>query len=203
MKSIIKNIYRKLNPIRVVGVGNHVIVKSKKGNNFIVTIMGNNNILEIEESCLLTNTHIIITGNNNHLIMENSARFLGPSKVIMEGNSSIHFGKNCGIRGVEICAKDGIIEIGELTMTSYGIVIRNHDSHKVLDLEGNVLNPAKDIKIGKHVWIAQNASILKGVQIGDNSIIGFGSVVTKGCSSGCILAGNPAKVVKENISWDY
>lgn len=203
MNDFIRNLYRTLTPIRDKGQNNSVIIKSPINRRFTITIIGHNNIVEIGEGCLLTNTDIVINNDNNHLVIEDTARFLGPCKIVMEGNTNVRFCKNCGIRGVELCAKDGNIEIGELTMTSYGIVIRNHDSHKVLNQDGDVINPTKDIKIGRHVWIAQNASVLKGVEIGENSIVGFGSVVTKGCEAGCILAGNPAKIVKKEISWDY
>lgn len=203
LKDWLKKLYRKIKPVRDVGSNNSCILKSKIGTNFTITFFGKNNIVEIGERCSLTNTQILISGDNNHLIIEDTARFMGPCKIVMEGNSTVLFKKNCGIRGVEICAKNGNIEIGELTMTSYGIVIRNHDSHKVLDLDGKVLNHPKNVKIGSHVWIGQNASILKGVEIGNDCIIGFGSVVTKGCPNNSILAGNPARIVKQGITWDY
>ena len=57
--------------------------------------------------------------------------------------------------------------------------------------------------MGRHVWIGQNVTILKVCKIGDDSVIGFGSVVTKSCKSGSVMAGCPAQVVKEDITWDY
>lgn len=96
------------------------------------------------------------------------------------------------------------IEVGELCMFSYGITLRNHDSHRIINpIDGSVINSPKDIVLGKHVWVAQNATILKGCHIGDNSVIGFGAIVTKSCDSGSIMTGVPAKVVKENVNWDY
>lgn len=203
LKSYLKKVYRKFTPILVRGDNNIVSKQSKIGNSFTITIIGEGNIVEIGERCSLTNTRIIIEGNNNHLIIEDTARFLGPCTVVMQGNSTVRFGKNCGIRGVEICAKDGSIDIGELVMTSYGIVIRNHDSHRVMDIEGNVTNSPRDIVIGKHVWVCQNSSILKGCNIGDDSIVAYGAVATKGCPPNSIIAGNPGKIVKQNIIWDY
>ena len=89
-------------------------------------------------------------------------------------------------------------------MFSYGITLRNHDSHKIIDPKTQqILNPPKDIVLGSHVWVAQNATILKGCRIGSDSVIGFGSIVTKSCAPGSIMTGIPAKVVKENIIWDY
>ena len=64
-------------------------------------------------------------------------------------------------------------------------------------------NHPKDIILGNHVWIGKNATILKGVTIGHDSIIAMGSVVTKSCEPNSIRAGNPAKVVKTDITWDY
>lgn len=52
------------------------------------------------------------------------------------------------------------------------------------------------VKIGKNVWIGSNSTILPGVTIGDNAIIGAGSVVTKDIPADMIAVGNPAKVIR-------
>ena len=89
-------------------------------------------------------------------------------------------------------------------MFSYGITIRNNDIHKIFDITTqSTLNQPRDIKIANHVWIAPNATILKGVTIHDNSIIGTNALVTKECQPNSIMAGNPAKIVKQNINWDF
>ena len=53
------------------------------------------------------------------------------------------------------------------------------------------------IKIGNNVWIGGNACIMPGVKIGDNSVIGAGSVVTKDIPEGVVAAGNPCKVIRK------
>ena len=55
---------------------------------------------------------------------------------------------------------------------------------------------AKPVYIGKNVWISTSCIILGGVKIGDNSIIGAGSIVTKDVPANCIAAGNPCKVIR-------
>lgn len=55
---------------------------------------------------------------------------------------------------------------------------------------------AKRVKIGNNVWCGANVTINPGVEIGDNTIIGSGSVVTKNIPSGVIAAGNPCKVIR-------
>lgn len=59
------------------------------------------------------------------------------------------------------------------------------------------LEYAKPIKVGNNVWIGGNVVVLPGVTIGDNSVIGAGSVVTKDIPSNVVAVGNPAKVIKE------
>jgi wbxF len=54
----------------------------------------------------------------------------------------------------------------------------------------------KPVKIGNNVWIGENVSVLSGVEIGENAILGANSVVTKDIPKNCIVAGNPAKVIK-------
>ena len=55
----------------------------------------------------------------------------------------------------------------------------------------------KPVSIGKNVWIGEKAMIMPGVTIGDNSVIGGGSVVTKDVPANTLVAGNPAKAIKQ------
>lgn len=59
------------------------------------------------------------------------------------------------------------------------------------------LESARPIKIGSDVWIGGNVTVLPGVTIGDNVVIGAGSVVTKDIPSGCVAVGNPCKPIKK------
>jgi acetyltransferase-like isoleucine patch superfamily enzyme len=59
----------------------------------------------------------------------------------------------------------------------------------------------KPIVIEDNVWIGCNVIILKGVTIGAGSIVAAGSIVTKNVPADSIVAGNPAKVIKENVKW--
>ena len=58
-------------------------------------------------------------------------------------------------------------------------------------------------KIGNKVWIASGAMILPGITIGDGAIVAAGAVVTKDVPSRCMVAGVPAKVIKENVDWKH
>lgn len=74
-----------------------------------------------------------------------------------------------------------------------GIITTNHDV-----MNSNAHVEAKDITLGENCWIGMNSVILPGVTLGPNTTVGAGSVVTKSFPVGhCIIAGNPAKKIKE------
>lgn len=98
---------------------------------------------------------------------------------------------------VQISCGD-LIEIGEGATIGRDVCIRSYDGHTI-ETEGYKI--AAPIKIGKHVWIGQGSTILKGVTIGDGAIIASGALVTKDVPSHSIVAGIPAKVIKDNVNW--
>ncbi len=100
------------------------------------------------------------------------------------------------------CLEGTSINIGTDCLFSAGIEIRTSDSHSILNMVGKRLNCAKSIVIGNHVWCGQGVFILKGAHIEENTVIGACSVVNKEFIEGnCVVAGNPAKIVKQNVTW--
>ncbi len=94
------------------------------------------------------------------------------------------------------------IEIGANTIISDNVRIQDSDIHYIKNEGGCKKNNTAPILIGDHVWIGLNVIILKGVTIGDGSVIGAGSVVTKNIPANSLAVGNPAVVIKRNISWE-
>ena len=95
-----------------------------------------------------------------------------------------------------VCAKN--IEIGNDVAIAREVIIRDTDAHDIVDGKHKKVKP---VKIGNHVWIGAKAMIMKGVTIGDGTIIAAGAVVTKDIPENCIAAGVPAKIIKENVTW--
>lgn len=87
-------------------------------------------------------------------------------------------------------------------MLSRNAKLMTSDGHPILK-DGKIINNAKNITLGDKVWIADDVVILKGVEVGSSSVVGIGSVLTKSIPSNSIAVGNPAKVVKENITWEH
>lgn len=89
----------------------------------------------------------------------------------------------------------GHIYIGKGThiAPNVGLITANHDTN---NLQKHL--PGKDISIGENCWIGMNSVILPGVVLGDKTIVGAGSIVTKSFEEGnCVIAGNPAKIIKK------
>lgn len=126
-------------------------------------------------------------------------------------NAHIHIGRNTSFESTSITTfnSNSSVEIGERCMFSFGINVYNTDAHPIMNAEsGEIVNKVKSLKIGNHVWVGANATILKNTIIPDDCIVGWGSVVnaryalSSYIKQNCIIAGNPAKVVKTGVSWD-
>lgn len=192
--NFIKTKYRQLkNKLEIFGK----LRKSK------IKISGDNNILYIGKNTLLRDSNIFIKGNNNILYIGDDCVVNNTSIILDNESSEIRIGNKTSIAKAQIVSLESYkIEIGEDCMLSYDIEIRNTDSHKIYDKNTNKrINEGNSINIGNHVWLGMRAIILKGVNIGDNSIVAAGSIVTKDVKANTIISGNPAKQIKENIYW--
>ncbi|EFE86664.1 acyltransferase [Fusobacterium periodonticum] len=192
--NFIKTKYQKIkNKLEIVG-------KLRKNK---IKISGNNNILYIGKNSLLRDSNIFIKGNNNIIYIGDDCVVNNTSIILDNEGSEIRIGNKTSIAKAQIVSLEPYkIEIGEDCMLSYDIEIRNTDSHKIYDKNTNErINEGSSINIGNHVWLGMRAVILKGVNIGHNSIVAAGSIVTKDVKANTIVSGNPAKQIKENVYW--
>ena len=90
-----------------------------------------------------------------------------------------------------------LIRIGENVLLHKGLTLMAHDyaSRVFLNLYSDFIPSHGHIIIGNNVWFGQNCTVLKGVTIGDNSIIGYGSTVLHDIPANSVAAGTPAKVI--------
>lgn len=83
------------------------------------------------------------------------------------------------------------VHVGEYTYISFDVAILSHDFTRGIYL---------DTYIGENCFIGARSIIMPGIRIGDGVIVGAGSVVTRDLPDRCIVAGNPAKVIRDNIA---
>ena len=96
--------------------------------------------------------------------------------------------------GAKLDVRRGRIRIGSGCFVTYGAVILSHDRARMLVDPGD---PGEaNVLIDDNVFVGVNSVILPGVHIGAHSVIGAGAIVSRNVPPGCVIAGNPAKVVK-------
>ena len=146
----------------------------------------------------------IILRDNVELQSTNSfyltAGFVPNCLLVTYNNGKIIVMDNVHLNGTTIISSSSVF-IDEDTMIGNNCLIMDTDVHPINPnyrtqvATDNV--DSKSINIGKNVWIGSNVTILKGVSIEDNSIIGTGSVLTCNVPENCIYAGNPARFIKK------
>lgn len=131
------------------------------------------------------------------LIVKGNFNILSGAQITIKSNASLVLGSGYINNDAKIACHENI-SIGHDVVIAENVIIRDSDNHEIL-YQGYI--STKPITIGNHVWIGIGAVILKGVTIGDGAIIAAGSVVTKDVPLKSVVAGVPAKVIKENIEW--
>lgn len=142
-------------------------------------------------------------GKNTVLCSSFSSNLLGLYQrciLVARYGGIIEIGKDCGISGSTIYSYASI-RIGNYTRIGANCKIIDNDFHPIeLEYRHKALNEEyarrAPIVIGDDCFIGMNSIILKGTTLGNNVIVGAGSVVHGSFPDNCIIAGNPAKIIK-------
>lgn len=178
--------------------------------------------LTIGKDCVLKGSYIEVEQDGTKIDIGSVNTFSNAHITVMRGGE-LTIGNLCTIRGRIIVGEDCKLNIGNGLSCNSSIKIHiaekgsvfigsdclfanpqifNSDMHSIFsDETGKRINKAMDVFIGDRVWVATNSLILKGANISNDSVVGAGSIVTGSFESNAIIAGNPAKVVKNGISW--
>jgi acetyltransferase-like isoleucine patch superfamily enzyme len=210
-ESVRRILYRLVNLFdihyKVKGQGNRILHRDGLLRHTTFEINGNNNRIEIHKEAILNGMLIKMTGSGHRLVIGKGAYLLGSRLCFEDNHCSISIGPSAVVyRGVHMGASEEgtAIEIGDHCCVSAQADIRTTDSHSVINLRTEKrVNPPGSVIIGKHVFIGERATILKGVTIGDGSMIGLAAVVTKDIPPYCVAAGFPARIIRENATWAW
>lgn len=187
------------------GNDNKIELNNTSLHNTLINISGNKNIVKIGSGSSIERMELQIFGDNHIVELGESIHVTGKMSIWCEDNDNkIIIGNysTFGIVNFAIAEPNTEIVLGRDCMVANGVSIKNSDFHSIIDLNsGKKINKSGNIHIGHHVWIAESSHILKNTNIGDNSIVALGSIVTKDVPNNCITAGSPNKTIKTNIDW--
>lgn len=185
------------------GINNQIIFSDNVQHELATTtINGSNNRIFIQKNTKI-DAKIFIHGNDNELIIDESCKISG--NIHIRQGSCIKIGKHTTFVFVNLFALEKTpIIIGEDCMFSSGIIIRNSDEHSIIDkISKQRINQASSVMIKNRVWLCENVYITKGVMIADEVIVGANSLVTNNLTENyALFAGNPAKLIKKDVTWD-
>jgi acetyltransferase-like isoleucine patch superfamily enzyme len=180
--------WRTVVPWQLGRKGVHVAPSARFFGAPIVSLAASSSILIGERCSLISDSQYTALGLNHPIVL----RTLCANAVISIGNDT-------GISGASICA--GIeISIGERCLIGANVIIVDTDFHPVdprnrrYSVDG-VNTTARPVIIEDNVFIGANAMVLKGVRIGQNSVVGAGAIVTCTVPPNSVVAGNPAQVI--------
>ena len=197
--------------ISIIGNNNRVLLHFESedsaeelltGAGFLLIVKGDGN--EVDMGTVIVRCSSILGMTGLKLII-GQLPGLGAGVSRTANGCSVTIGDRVVINGVTLYLQEdhSRVSIGDDSQLSWGVDVWCTDAHTITDLEGNPVNYAESIEIGRHVWVGKDVKIGTNVRIADNSIVGWGSIVTKRFDEpNVILAGTPAKIVKRGINWD-
>lgn len=110
---------------------------------------------------------------------------------------NVHFGKSIYANFGLTLVDDTDIYVGDYTMFGPNVVIATAGHPILPELRAKAYQYNSSVHIGKNCWLGAGVLVMPGISIGDNSVIGAGSVVTKDIPANVIAVGNPARVLRE------
>lgn len=126
-------------------------------------------------------------------------RYIATTPMIWGDERNVKIGKNVHLVDVTINCRSGKVSIGDDAFFGHGVMLltgmhdfkkRGHLRHSAVPGEG------RDITIGAGAWIASHAIVIGPCSIGENAVVGAGSVVSGLVEPGALYAGNPARLIK-------
>ena len=170
-----------------------------------------NNVRFVDRRSVKFNDHSIISISPSSTVSIGKAFYVnsGPesgigttmSKIVVNGSGTLQVGNYVGISSTTILVNKSVT-IGNHVNIGGGSFINDSNNHSTdwrdrADRKQDILNAkSAPIVIGDYAFIGARCMILKGVTIGEKSIIAAGSVVVKDIPANCIAGGNPCKVIK-------
>lgn len=201
----VKEYTKNNNQVILIKDGQDILNPSIDG--LIVNFEGKNGKIIIHHPIKrIENLHIICGDNCLVEIQESDNYYKNSIIAATAQNSYIKIGKNCSLNwGCNLIVDfepNLHITLGDECMLAPRVWMRTSDGHAILSKDNKLLNKGGSIDVGNHVWILQDSAVLKKSFIPNNTIVGTNSIVNKKFDKEyTMIAGSPAKVIREDINW--
>ena len=189
-------------------VSHHIKLKGVNRNSFVV-----------EQEKLSAASMRIGFGSSAGAIRESKKGLIqirNGGKIVLKGTVGLSQGVSLIVNGCTLTLGDNFrcnysttidgtyenITFGDNVVCGWNVTVRNGDGHKIFE-NGIPKKGTAPITIGDHVWLCAGSTVLKGVDVGCDSVVAYGSLLTKaGGESNVMYAGFPAKIIRQNITWE-
>jgi acetyltransferase-like isoleucine patch superfamily enzyme len=169
----------------------------------------NNSWIEMDESTSKITIGKDLKASNAKISVKDGAELIIGNLCEIQGRIIVESGSKLIIGDGLVCNGDIRIQVAEGGTVLIGNdclfanpQIFNSDMHSIYSIDSNDrINKARNIVIGDRVWLATNTLILKGTSLCSDTVVGAGTVVSGKFQKNVIIAGNPGKVVRENVVW--
>ena len=173
-----------------------------KNSSIFVNLESNDNRIKFFPGSKVDGCTIKFHSHGSLLVVGEASKITG--NVFLGLNSNVLIGGGLTITAAAkiSCSESTTIKIGDDCMFGVGVEIASHDFHPIFKSDGDRLNVSKDVVIGDHVWLGNQALILKGSSIKNGVVVGARAVFSGDSLENSVYAGNPAKLLKSDIFWD-
>jgi len=144
---------------------------------------------------------VLSFGKSSKIKFGHSISFGPGVKMIVKNGGTLEVGNSTYFTSdmhIEVMNK---VVIGNNCAISWGVTIIDNDHHQIVHQVATERGNEGSVLIGNHVWIGCNSTILKNTVLGDNCIVAANSLVKGNFPDNCLIGGNPAKILKEHITW--
>jgi acetyltransferase-like isoleucine patch superfamily enzyme len=188
-------------------LGNEIVYNGSNTVEVDIRLRGANNRFVIADSANIRDLLVTFWGDNGVIEIGPTTLKRAPLRFELRvgHESTLKIGSNVGCAGrAFVSAVEGAdVTIGADVMFAKHVEVRCDDTHPIFDVRtGERRNVSRSIHVGEHVWLAKHSIVMGGVTIGDGSVVGFRSIVTRSVPNNCVVVGAPATVVRRDIAWE-
>lgn len=194
--------------IHCIGGGNTVVIgRNFDGDNGLTICLSFGGTIKLGEGFVSRGRVLIDATMRGYIVAGKGFSLMSNTNINAKYDAKIEIGDyvTSGERLFLTSGRNSKVTIGSDCMLSHDVSVHGTNGHSILDLKNRAnrsIQTEKPIKIGNHVWLGKGSSILYGTEIGGGSIVGTQSMVKGVYPENSVIAGNIAKVVRENCTWD-